>query len=109
MDLAFAVTDVAIARSGAATVCEFAALGIPAVYVPYPVGNGEQRFNAAGVVEAGGGILVEDAAFLPTWVDTDLLPLLGDRDRLARMGERAASAGVRDGSDRMVSLIRSSL
>jgi UDP-N-acetylglucosamine--N-acetylmuramyl-(pentapeptide) pyrophosphoryl-undecaprenol N-acetylglucosamine transferase len=109
MDLAFAVTDVAIARSGAATVCEFAALGIPAVYVPYPVGNGEQRFNAAGVVQAGGGILVDDAAVLPTWVDTDLLPLLGDRDRLARMGVRAASAGVRDGSDRMVSLIRSSL
>lgn len=109
MDLAFAITDLAVARSGAATVSEFAALGIPAVYVPYPVGNGEQRFNAAGVVAAGGGILVDDAAFLPGWVDTELLPLLADRERVTRMGERAATAGVRDGSDRMVSLIRSSL
>ncbi|HEV7812650.1 MAG TPA: glycosyltransferase, partial [Leifsonia sp.] len=109
MDLALAITDFAVARAGAATVCEFAALGIPAVYVPFPIGNGEQRFNAAGVVEAGGGILVDDAAFLPSWIDTELLPLLADRERVSTMGERAAGVGVRDGSDRMVSLIRSSL
>ena len=83
--------------------------GIPAVYVPFPIGNGEQRFNAAGVVRAGGGILVDDAAFLPSWVDAHLLPLLADRGRVAEMSARAASAGVRDGSDRMVSLIRSGL
>jgi UDP-N-acetylglucosamine--N-acetylmuramyl-(pentapeptide) pyrophosphoryl-undecaprenol N-acetylglucosamine transferase len=109
MDLAFALTDVAVARAGAATVCEFAALGIPAVYVPFPIGNGEQRFNAAGVVEAGGGVLVDDAAFTPDWVDGDLLPLLSDRTRVAEMARRAASVGVRDGSDRMVALIRSAL
>jgi UDP-N-acetylglucosamine--N-acetylmuramyl-(pentapeptide) pyrophosphoryl-undecaprenol N-acetylglucosamine transferase len=109
MDLAFALTDVAVARAGAATVCEFAALGIPAVYVPFPIGNGEQRFNAAGVVEAGGGVLVDDAAFTPDWVDGELLPLLSDRARVAEMARRAASVGVRDGSDRMVALIRSAL
>lgn len=109
MDLAFAITDAAVARAGAATVCEFAALGIPAVYVPFPVGNGEQRFNAAGVVGHGGGILVDDADFVPAWVDAELLPLLADRERVAAMGRRAAEAGVRDGSDRMVSLIRSAL
>lgn len=109
MDLALALPDVAVARAGAATVCEFAALGIPAVYVPFPIGNGEQRYNAAGVVGAGGGILVDDAEFVPGWVDAQLLPLLGDRPRVAGMGERAASVGVRDGSDRMVALIRSAL
>nr|WP_217499224.1 UDP-N-acetylglucosamine--N-acetylmuramyl-(pentapeptide) pyrophosphoryl-undecaprenol N-acetylglucosamine transferase [Leifsonia sp. C5G2] len=105
MDLALAIADVAVARAGAATVCEFAALGIPAVYVPFPIGNGEQRYNAAGVLRAGGGVLVDDAAFEPAWVDANLLPLLADRARVAGMGERAASAGVRDGSDRMVALI----
>jgi len=105
MDLALAIADAAVARAGAATVCEFAALGIPAVYVPFPIGNGEQRYNAAGVLRAGGGVLVDDAAFEPAWVDANLLPLLADRSRVAEMGERAASAGVRDGSDRMVALI----
>jgi UDP-N-acetylglucosamine--N-acetylmuramyl-(pentapeptide) pyrophosphoryl-undecaprenol N-acetylglucosamine transferase len=109
MDLAFALSDFAVARAGAATVCEFAALGIPAVYVPFPIGNGEQRFNAAGVVEAGGGILVDDAEFLPSWVDRRLLPLLADRPAVDEMGRRAAITGVRDGSDRMVALIRGAL
>lgn len=109
MDLAFALADFAVARAGAATVCEFAALGIPSVYVPFPIGNGEQRYNAAGVLHAGGGVLVDDADFLPTWVDTQLLPLLADRARVAEMSRRAASVGVRNGSDRMVSLIRSAV
>lgn len=106
MDLALSAADFAVSRAGAATVSELAALGIPAVYVPYPVGNGEQRFNAAGVVASGGGILVDDAAFVPGWVDTDLVPLLADDNRVRLMGANAASVGVRDGSARMVDLIR---
>jgi UDP-N-acetylglucosamine--N-acetylmuramyl-(pentapeptide) pyrophosphoryl-undecaprenol N-acetylglucosamine transferase len=105
MDLALAIADLAVSRAGAATVSELSALGIPAVYVPYPVGNGEQRFNAADVVKAGGGILVDDAAFVPEWVDAELVPLLVDADRVAVMAEAAASAGHRDGTDRMIALI----
>jgi len=105
MDLALALADAAVSRAGAATVCELAALGIPAVYVPYPVGNGEQRFNAADVVESGGGILVDDAAFLPDWVRANLVPLLADRGRLAGMAAAAASVGALDGTDRMVALV----
>lgn len=105
MDLALAIADFAVSRAGAATVSELAALGIPAVYVPYPVGNGEQRFNAAGVVEAGGGVLVDDAEFVPDWVEAQLLPLLRDRARVASMAAAASSAGLRDGTDRMVALV----
>ncbi|WP_350346860.1 undecaprenyldiphospho-muramoylpentapeptide beta-N-acetylglucosaminyltransferase [Agromyces sp. G08B096] len=105
MDLALALADAAVSRAGAATVSELAALGIPAVYVPYPVGNGEQRFNAAPVVAAGGGILVEDREFTPEWVRAELVPLLGDRARVEAMGRAAASAGFRDGTDRMVALL----
>ena len=55
MDLAYAAADLVVARSGANTVCELTAVGLPAVYVPLPIGNGEQRLNAAAVVAAGGG------------------------------------------------------
>ncbi|MFM7014467.1 MAG: UDP-N-acetylglucosamine--N-acetylmuramyl-(pentapeptide) pyrophosphoryl-undecaprenol N-acetylglucosamine transferase, partial [Actinomycetota bacterium] len=44
MELAFAACDFAVSRAGAATVSELSALGIPALYIPYPVGNGEQNF-----------------------------------------------------------------
>jgi UDP-N-acetylglucosamine--N-acetylmuramyl-(pentapeptide) pyrophosphoryl-undecaprenol N-acetylglucosamine transferase len=109
MDLALAIADAAVSRAGAATVSELAALGIPAVYVPYPVGNGEQRFNAADVVGAGGGILVDDAAFVPEWVERELVPLLEDRARLADMARAAASVGALDGTDRTVVLIDGAL
>ncbi|MGO7983444.1 glycosyltransferase, partial [Rhizobium johnstonii] len=62
MDLALSMADFAVSRAGSATVSELSALGIPAAYIPYPVGNGEQRFNAAGVVEAGGGLLMPTGA-----------------------------------------------
>lgn len=109
MDLALAACDLAVSRSGASTVSELSALGIPAVYVPYPVGNGEQRFNARGVVEAGGALLVEDAAFTPERFRAEVLPLLSDRSRIAAMAAAAGTGGVRDGAERMTRLARSLL
>ena len=109
MDLALAACDLAVSRAGASTVSELAALGVPAVYVPYPVGNGEQRFNARGVVASGGARLVEDAAFTPEWLRAEVLPLLADRERVARMADAAGAGGVRDGAERMTRLARALL
>lgn len=109
MDLAIAVADLAVSRSGSATVSELTAVGVAAVFVPYPVGNGEQRFNAADVVEAGGAVIVADAEFTPAWVATSLVPLLQDRAAIAEMAVRAASVGVADGADRMVALVHRAL
>lgn len=109
MDLAFAACDLAVSRAGSTTVSEIAGLGIPAVFVPYGFGNGEQRFNAASVVEAGGALLVEDAELTPEWVSGVLLPLLGDDGRLAEMSARARSAGALDGTARLYALVREAL
>jgi len=105
MDLALAAAEFAVSRAGTSTVAELAALGIPTAFVPYAVGNGEQRLNAAEAVAAGGAMLVPDAAFTPDWVAGALLPLLAEPARLAAMAERMASVGVPDGTDRMVALI----
>jgi UDP-N-acetylglucosamine--N-acetylmuramyl-(pentapeptide) pyrophosphoryl-undecaprenol N-acetylglucosamine transferase len=105
MELAIAAADLAVARSGSATVSEFAAVGLPAVFVPYPVGNGEQRFNAADAVRAGGAVLVADSTFTPSWISGDLVPLLRDRAVIAELAARIATVGTRDGADRMVDLL----
>jgi UDP-N-acetylglucosamine--N-acetylmuramyl-(pentapeptide) pyrophosphoryl-undecaprenol N-acetylglucosamine transferase len=105
MDLALAAATAVVARAGSATVSELSALGLPAVYIPYPVGNGEQRFNAASAVEVGGALLVKDAGFTPEWVRSTLVPLLRDEQRLAQMAAAASRIGVRDGTQRMVNLI----
>ncbi|TDE90821.1 undecaprenyldiphospho-muramoylpentapeptide beta-N-acetylglucosaminyltransferase [Occultella glacieicola] len=106
MEDALACTDLVIARSGAGTVSELSALGIPAVYVPLPVGNGEQRLNAAATVAAGGGILIPDADLTAQWLTERVLPLVADAERLTEMGRRAASVGVRDGATRLADLVR---
>jgi UDP-N-acetylglucosamine--N-acetylmuramyl-(pentapeptide) pyrophosphoryl-undecaprenol N-acetylglucosamine transferase len=105
MDLAYAAADLVVARAGANTVCELTAVGLPAVYVPLPIGNGEQRFNAADVVGAGGGLLVDDAAFTPGWVAQTLVPLLGDRPRLEAMATAAAAVGERGADELLADLV----
>ena len=105
MQHALACAALVVGRAGAGAVSEFAALGIPAIYVPLPIGNGEQRLNAAAVVEAGGGILVADDDFTPAWGRTNLLPLLGDPARLAQMAGAARSTGIRDGAARLGELV----
>lgn len=105
MELAYAVADLVVCRSGAGSVAELAALGIPAVYVPLPIGNGEQRLNATPLVEAGGGLLVADADLTPDWVSTNVPTLLADRERLGVMAKAARSAGTSDGAARVVDLV----
>ncbi|WP_246169523.1 undecaprenyldiphospho-muramoylpentapeptide beta-N-acetylglucosaminyltransferase [Actinotalea subterranea] len=105
MHHALAVADVVVCRAGAGTVSELAALGLPAIYVPLPVGNGEQRLNAAPVVAAGGGILVKDADLDPAWLRARLVPLLGDPARLATMAQAARTVGVVDAARRVAELV----
>ena len=101
MDLAYAAADLAICRSGAMTVAEVSAIGLPAVYVPLPIGNGEQRLNALPVVDAGGGLLIEDADLSAQLVADTVVPVLADTDRLQKMTAAAALAGHRDAARRV--------
>jgi UDP-N-acetylglucosamine--N-acetylmuramyl-(pentapeptide) pyrophosphoryl-undecaprenol N-acetylglucosamine transferase len=96
MDLAYAAADFALCRAGAMTCAELTAVGLPAAYVPLPIGNGEQRLNALPVVQHGGGMLVADAELTPEWIRDTLLPLLVNIDQVADMSEAAASLGRGD-------------
>jgi UDP-N-acetylglucosamine--N-acetylmuramyl-(pentapeptide) pyrophosphoryl-undecaprenol N-acetylglucosamine transferase len=109
MELAYAAADLVVGRAGANTVSELTALGLPAVYVPLPIGNGEQRRNAEPVAAAGGGLLVDDARFDPSWMRAHLLPLLADDDRLAAMGRAAAGFGVLDADRRLADMVRAAV
>jgi UDP-N-acetylglucosamine--N-acetylmuramyl-(pentapeptide) pyrophosphoryl-undecaprenol N-acetylglucosamine transferase len=105
MDLAYAAADLALCRAGAVTVAELSAVGLPAAFVPLPIGNGEQRRNALPVIEAGGGLLVEDADLDATWIRSHLVPLLTDPSALAGYAEHAAAAGVADADERLADIV----
>jgi hypothetical protein len=96
MDLAYAAADFALCRAGAMTCAELTAVGLPAAYVPLPIGNGEQRLNALPIVQRGGGLLVEDAELTADWIKSSLLPVLTNIDQVAGMSEAAAAMGRKD-------------
>lgn len=101
IDLAFACADLVICRSGAGTVSELTALGLPAIYVPLPIGNGEQRFNAQPVVQSGGGMMVNDRDFTKEWVVDHVPGLLADHEALKGFAESAWAYGIRDAAATM--------
>lgn len=96
MQYAYAAADFVVCRSGAMTCAELAAVGLPAVYVPLPLRGGEQRFNAAAAVAAGAAVIVENDQFTSAWVEANLLPIITDPARVARMSAAAARSGARD-------------
>jgi UDP-N-acetylglucosamine--N-acetylmuramyl-(pentapeptide) pyrophosphoryl-undecaprenol N-acetylglucosamine transferase len=105
MELAIAASDFAVSRAGAATVSEFSAVGLPALYIPYPVGNGEQKHNLQDVLTVGGAVSISDEQFTPDYVRSTLIPMLSDSKRLQAMSAAAKQAGVLDGTERFMALI----
>ena len=105
MDLAYAAADLVVCRAGSNTVTEVSGVGLPAVFVPLPIGNGEQALNARPVVDAGGALLVSNAAFSPEWVRENLLALLLDTERRDAMGRAAAGVIPLDADEKLADLI----
>lgn len=96
MDLAYSVADLVVARSGAMTCAEVAAVGIPSVLVPLPIGNGEQKWNAESLTAAGAALVIADDEFNATVVRQRVVPLMSDLSRLESMGRAAKSLGRND-------------
>lgn len=109
MDLAYAAADLVVCRGGASSVTEAAAVGLPAVFVPLPIGNGEQDHNARPVVDAGGGLLVADGALTSEWVAATVPALATDAERLARMGAAAAALIPRDADEKLARIVLESV
>jgi UDP-N-acetylglucosamine--N-acetylmuramyl-(pentapeptide) pyrophosphoryl-undecaprenol N-acetylglucosamine transferase len=105
MDLAYAAADAVLCRAGSNTVTEVSGVGLPAIYVPLPIGNGEQAHNARPVVDAGGGLLVADAALTPEWVRSAVPALLTDPQRLAAMSAAATHVIPLDADDKLADMI----
>ena len=105
MDHALAAADLMICRGGANSVTEAAATGVPAIFVPLPIGNGEQALNAQPVVDAGGALLVSDGELTPEWVADNVPALDADAERLAAMSAAAAGLIPNDADERLATIV----
>lgn len=104
MNEIYSFADLIITRAGAGMVSEIAALSIPAVFVPLPIGNGEQALNAAELVEAGGAILIADKDFSEETMRKQVLPLLND-SQLSLMAKCTQNVAHTDAAMRLAKLI----
>ncbi|MET3478728.1 undecaprenyldiphospho-muramoylpentapeptide beta-N-acetylglucosaminyltransferase [Variovorax atrisoli] len=99
---AYADADMIVARAGASTVTEIAAVGAAALFVPFPSAvDDHQTTNARFLVDAGGGWLVQQADLTPELL-ADLLQKTG-RDALI---EKAAKAKTMQKTEAVEAVVR---
>ena len=105
MDLAYAAADMVLCRSGAMTVAEVSAVGLPAVFVPLPIGNGEQATNARPAVDAGAALLLEDEQLTTAKVAELVIPMVSNPDRIAKMSAAALGLGHREADEVLAKIV----
>lgn len=78
MASAYLAADLIVARSGAVSCAEINTLGRYALFIPLPIGNGEQHLNAAPLVAQSRAELVEQENFTTAWLEKNLARLLAE-------------------------------
>lgn len=106
MEIALIAADLMISRSGAVTCAEATALTVPAIYVPLPIGNGEQALNAMDAVSAGGAVLIPNSQFTP---ESLLAAVRAAKPRLDSMRQALATIASLSGATLLVDLIEQAL
>ena len=108
MAAAYAWADLLICRAGATTISELTAVGLPALYVPFPfAADDHQRANARAVVDAGGGWMLSDEELASPEASRTFAEILGDREMLARVGLQARALGRVDAGPKIAAYILS--
>jgi UDP-N-acetylglucosamine--N-acetylmuramyl-(pentapeptide) pyrophosphoryl-undecaprenol N-acetylglucosamine transferase len=88
----YALVDLVIGRSGAGTVMEACATGRAALYIPLvPTGGDEQTKNARRLEDLGAAVSIKQVDLTGSLLSETVSKLVGDRKRLADMGNRARS------------------
>lgn len=106
MHFAYALCDLAIARSGASSVFELALFGVPAVFVPYPyAADAHQESNAAPLVRAGGAVLVRDAELSGERLTAEIEALLASPERRDAMSHAMRAWSTPDAAGRAADAI----
>jgi len=100
---AYGWADLAVCRSGALTIAELAAAGVPAILVPFPAAvDDHQTRNAGYAVEAGAAVLMPETTLTPLSLAAKLRELLeAGRPKLLAMAQAARRTAITDADERL--------
>ncbi|MDW7728562.1 MAG: undecaprenyldiphospho-muramoylpentapeptide beta-N-acetylglucosaminyltransferase [Bacillota bacterium] len=107
MPLALATADLALTRSGATTLAEITALGVPVILIPSPnVVNNHQYYNAKILADRGAAILIEEKDFNDERLAAEINRLLLDPGELTEMAANSKKMGLPDAADRVYRVLQ---
>jgi UDP-N-acetylglucosamine--N-acetylmuramyl-(pentapeptide) pyrophosphoryl-undecaprenol N-acetylglucosamine transferase len=86
MATAYLAADIIISRSGAVTCAEVNTLGKFALFIPLPIGNGEQELNARNLISQSRAEVILQKEFTSGWLLTHI-------ERLLHQSQAAPTAG----------------
>jgi UDP-N-acetylglucosamine--N-acetylmuramyl-(pentapeptide) pyrophosphoryl-undecaprenol N-acetylglucosamine transferase len=106
IELAYAISDLALSRAGAGTLAELAAAGLPAVLVPYPhAAAGHQYENADALQSIGAAVVVEQRGESAAPAFEAALSLLEDRERRSEITASLRSVALGRGTEGIAALV----
>ena len=106
MQWPLAAADLALCRSGASTLTELAAYGVPAILVPYPyAAHDHQTKNAKVFVDRGAAVLWPQDELTPETFAERAAALIGDEDRIQEMGDAMKSLDLPGASEAICDVI----
>jgi len=106
MEYAYSCCDLVISRSGASTVAEIIAKGLPSILIPYPYATAaHQKANAEFLSKRGACLLIEDECLTDELLTDTIIRLIDDEAELGKMAENARRLSIDDAAARMANLI----
>ena len=90
----YAIADLIISRSGAVSCAEIESVGVPAILVPLPIGNGEQEANARDLVESGQAQIVLNSEFTGSWLAGNILSAMNRAQQYSRGAKKSHHIGA---------------
>ena len=104
----YAVTDLAIMRSGASSLSEISYLGLASILVPYPyAADDHQTKNAEVFAAANAAVLRQESELDAGVLVADVTHIFGESENLEKMGAASAALGVKDAATRVCTVIES--
>lgn len=101
-----AEAQLVISRAGASSIADISVIGRPAILVPFAAAAGDhQSANARALLEAGGAIVMPEAAFTPAALAGQIAAVLGQPDAARRMAHGALAYGRADAAEQLAVIV----